>query len=214
MIGADRDRTCLAMTFDTPNPHTDIVALTRLMAGDFCNQQQAFDNPPLYAHIRVCMRPLRADFFDEGLGVFLEQAYDFMLNQPYRVRVLQFIAQSDQILLKNCTIANPEQFYGASRDRDRLQQLTPNLVESMDGCEMDVTWTGKSYKGTIVPGRACRVLRNDQETYLDNEFEVFDRKLYSLDRGRDLETDERVWGSIAGPFDFDKIASFADEVQI
>ena len=80
-------------------PETDVVALTRLMAGDFSNQQQAFENPPMFAHIRVCMRPLPADFFDEGRGVFLEQAYDFMLNQPYRVRVLQFIVDEDQILL-------------------------------------------------------------------------------------------------------------------
>ena len=77
---------------------------------------------------------------------------------------------------------------------------------------MTVEWTGASYKGRIVPGRACRVFRNDQETYLDNEFEVSQQKLYSLDRGRDLETDERVWGSIAGPFDFDRVTSFADEV--
>ena len=212
-MGPNRDR-IPPMNLVSLKPEIDVANLTRFMAGDFCNQQQAFANPPLYAHIRVCMRPLPTDFFDEGLGVFLEQAYDFMLNQPYRVRVLQFIAQADQILLKNCKVKDQENFYGASRDRERLCQLTPDLVESMDGCEMDVTWTGNSYKGKIVPGRACRVVRNDQETYLDNEFEVFDQKLYSLDRGRDLETDERVWGSIAGPFDFDKLKSFADEVPI
>lgn len=193
-------------------PETDIVALTRLMAGDFSNQQQAFENPPMFAHIRVCMRPLPVDFFEEGRGVFLEQAYDFMLNQPYRVRVLQFLPQDDQILLKNCQVTNQEDFYGASRNLDHLQQLTPDRIEIMSGCEMDVVWTGSSYKGRIVPGRACRVFRNDQETYLDNEFEVSEQKLYSLDRGRDLETDERIWGSIAGPFDFDRVTSFANEV--
>ena len=194
-------------------PETDVIALTKLMAGDFSNQQQAFENPPMFAHIRVCMRPLPKDFFPEGRGVFLEQAYDFMLNQPYRVRVLQFTAQEDQIFLKNCKVRDQENWFGASRDLSKLAQLTPDLVEVMSGCEMDVVWTGNSYKGTIVPGRACRVVRKDQETYLDNEFEVSSQKLYSLDRGRDLETDERVWGSIAGPFDFDRTESFADEVE-
>jgi len=193
-------------------PETDIAALTRLMAGEFSNQQQAFENPPMYAHIRVCMRPLPADFFAEGRGLFLEQAYDFMLNQPYRVRVLQFIPQDEQILLKNCQVTDSEQWFGASRNLDLLQQLTPDRVEVMSGCEMNVTWTGHSYKGAIVPGRACRVFRNNQETYLDNEFEVSEQKLYSLDRGRDLETGERVWGSIAGPFAFDRVMSFADVV--
>jgi hypothetical protein len=193
-------------------PETDILTLTRLMAGEFSNQQQAFENPPMYAHIRVCMRPLPSDFFDEGRGLFLEQAYDFMINQPYRVRVLQFVVENEQILLKNCQVNDSETLYGASRNLEQLSHLTPDRVEVMSGCEMNVMWTGKSYKGTIVPGRACRVFRNDQETYLDNEFEVFEHKLYSLDRGRDLETGERVWGSIAGPFDFDRVQSFADEV--
>lgn len=195
-------------------PETDVIALTKLMAGDFSNQQQAFENPPMYAHIRVCMRPLPKDFFAEGRGVFLEQAYDFMLDQPYRVRILQFIAQDNQIFLKNCKVADQDNWTGASRDLSKLAKLTPDLVEVMSGCEMDVVWTGHSYKGTIVPGRACRVVRNNQETYLKNEFEVSAQKLYSLDRGHDLETDERVWGSIAGPFDFDRTESFANEVEI
>jgi len=38
--------------------------------------------------------------------------------------------------------------------------------------------------------------------------------LSSLDRGRDLETDEHLWGSIAGPFHFLRRVSFAAEVQI
>jgi hypothetical protein len=194
-------------------PETDVGALARLMAGDFSNQQQAFDNPPLFAHIRVCMRPLPPDFFADGLGVFLEQAYDFMLNRPYRVRVLQFIPQADKILLKNLTLANDEAFYGASRERSRLDTLTRDHLTPMAGCDMDVVWTGESYRGRIVPGKACRVIWKDQPTYLDNEFEAFGHKLYSLDRGRDLETNERIWGSIAGPFEFERTVSFADEVQ-
>ena len=55
---------------------TDVNTLARWMAADFSNQQQAFDNPPLYAHIRVCMRPLPLDLLG-GMGFYLEQAYDF-----------------------------------------------------------------------------------------------------------------------------------------
>jgi hypothetical protein len=60
---------------------TDLLALSRWMAADFSNQAQAFENPPLFAHIRVCMRPLPLDFFST-VGFFLEQAYDFELNHP------------------------------------------------------------------------------------------------------------------------------------
>ncbi|MGL5832117.1 MAG: CpcT/CpeT family chromophore lyase, partial [Waterburya sp.] len=66
----------------------DITTLTRWMASDFSNQAQAYANPPFFAHIRVCMRPLPQDLLD-GTSLFLEQAYDFMLNQPYRLRVIR-----------------------------------------------------------------------------------------------------------------------------
>jgi hypothetical protein len=84
----------------------------------------------------------------------------------------------------------------------------------MSGCDMIVEWTGRSFKGSIKPGKACIVLRNGRETYLDNSFEIDGEKLISFDRGRDPETDELVWGSVAGPFYFTPTQSFADEVEI
>jgi hypothetical protein len=191
---------------------TDIATLLRWMAADFSNQEQAFDNPPLFAHIRVCMRPLPLDFMSGSLCLFLEQAYDFMINQPYRVRVLAFQAADASIKLRNYTLADEKPFYGASRDLQQLQTLKPEHILAMAGCDMNVEWTGHSFKGQVEPGKACRVVWKGQETYLDNEFEVDDQKLLSLDRGLDLDTDERVWGSIAGPFHFIRRNSFADEI--
>ena len=86
------------------------------------------------------------------------------------------------------------------------------MVEKMNGCDMDVTWTGSSFQGQIKPGKACIVERKGKITYLDNSFEVDGKQLISYDRGRDPETDELVWGSIAGPFNFKPIDSFAEEV--
>jgi len=77
---------------------------------------------------------------------------------------------------------------------------------------MDVIWTGNSFKGEIKPGKACIVERNGKTTYLDNSFEIDNNQLISYDRGRDPETDELVWGSVAGPFEFSPIHSFAQEV--
>ncbi len=94
---------------------TDIVTLARWMAADFSNQAQAFENPPFFAHIRVCMRPLPVEVLD-GLSLYLEQAYDIELNVPYRVRVLKLVPVDDRIEIENYAIENEEQFYGASRD--------------------------------------------------------------------------------------------------
>jgi hypothetical protein len=77
---------------------------------------------------------------------------------------------------------------------------------------MFVDWTGSCFKGYIKPGKACIVERKGQVTYLDNSFEVDEEKLISVDRGLDPETDELVWGSIAGPFHFTRRTNFADEV--
>lgn len=191
----------------------DINTLARWMASDFSNQEQAYANPPFFAHIRVCMRPLPYELLD-GTSLFLEQAYDFMLNRPYRLRVIKLILVDDRIELENYKVKEAEQFYGASRDRSLLDNLTPDLIEKMSGCDMNVEWTGTYFKGQIKPGKACIVERNGKTTYLDNSFEVDGNKLISYDRGRDPETDELVWGSVAGPFYFEPTQSFADEVAV
>jgi hypothetical protein len=58
------------------------------------------------------------------------------------------------------------------------------------------------------------VVRKGQKTYLDSEFEIDQEKFISHDRGRDPETDEHLWGAIAGPFYFVRWNSFADEVKL
>ena len=192
---------------------TDITTLVRWMAADFSNQQQSFENPPFFAHIRVCMRPLPVKLLD-GASLYLEQAYDFMLNQPYRTRVLHFVKNGERIEIENYKLKDEQNFYGASRDRDRLQALTADQIEKLPGCNFIVEWTGRSFKAVVEPGKACFVVRKEKTTYLDSEFEVDSEKLLSLDRGRDVETDEHIWGSIAGPFEFVRWANFAEEVQL
>ncbi|MGF1460141.1 MAG: chromophore lyase CpcT/CpeT [Leptolyngbyaceae cyanobacterium] len=192
---------------------TDIATLARWMAADFSNQQQAFDNPPLYAHIRVCMRPLPYGLLD-GVALYLEQAYDFSLQQPYRARVLKLLTANDRIEIENYTIKDAESLYGAARDRSRLSGLTGDRLELMSRCNMQVDWTGHSFKGMVEPGKGCMVERNGKTTYLDSVFEIDGEKFQSWDRGRDPATDEHVWGALAGPFSFTRRTSFQDEVTL
>jgi hypothetical protein len=192
---------------------TDIPTLVRWMAADFSNQEQAFENPPFFAHIRVCIRPLPLDLLS-GVSLFLEQAYDFMLSRPYRLRVLKFLENQGRIEIEHYQVKDEEKFYGAARDRTLLHTLTTSHLTKMSGCSMVVDWTGKSFKGQVEPGKGCLVTRNGQLTYLDNEFEISEQELISFDRGRDRETDELVWGSIAGPFRFVRWQSFANEIKL
>jgi hypothetical protein len=192
---------------------SDIATLARWMAADFSNQQQAFDNPPLYAHIRVCMRPLPYGLLD-GISLYLEQAYDFMVQQPYRARVLRLQGRADHIVIENYLIREEKQFYGAARDRSRLGALQADHLTLMSGCNMIVTWQGDRFRGQVEPGKACMVERKGKTTCLDSEFEINAQQFVSWDRGRDPETDAHVWGSLAGPFHFTPTASYAQEVTL
>jgi len=183
------------------------------MASDFSNQEQAFENPPFFAHIRVCIRPLPLELLS-GVSLYLEQAYDYALNDPYRVRVLKLLNAGDHIEIENYSVKEEQQFYGASRDIQRLKALTADQLEKLPGCSFIVEWTGHSFKGKVEPGKGCTVLRKGQKTYLDSEFEIDQEKFISHDRGRDPQTDEHVWGAIAGPFQFVRWGSFADEVKV
>ena len=192
---------------------TDIITLARWMASDFSNQAQAFENPPFFAHIRVCMRPLPVELLG-GVSLYLEQAYDIELNSPYRVRVLKLVPVADRIDIENYAIVNEEQFYGASRDLQKLQELKKAEFKLMPGCTFITHWTGNSFKGRVEPGKGCMVVRKGKNTYLDSEFEIDGDKFISHDRGRDPETDAHVWGALAGPFEFTRRSSFADEIQV
>ncbi|MBW4612666.1 MAG: chromophore lyase CpcT/CpeT [Desmonostoc vinosum HA7617-LM4] len=192
---------------------TDIATLARWMAADFSNQEQAFENPPFFAHIRVCIRPLPLEFLS-GVSLFLEQAYDYMLTQPYRMRVMKLIEADNHIVIEHYNVKEEQKFYGASRNSERLKALSVDQLERMPGCNMVVEWTGNSFKGKIEAGKGCLVFRDGKNSYLDNEFEIDADKFFSLDRGRDLETDEHLWGSIAGAFHFVRWESFADEVKL
>jgi hypothetical protein len=197
------------MTVFTVSSH--VIQLARWMAADFSNQAQAFENPPFFAHIRVAMRPLPLEFLD-GISLFLEQAYDIALQEPYRMRVLKLVPSEDVIEIENYLVINEEDFYGAAREPVRLANLTPDRLTKLDGCSHLVEWTGNGFSGYVQPGKKCIVNRKGQDTYLASTFEIDADRFSSLDRGCDLVTDERVWGSIAGPFEFVRTASFADEV--
>lgn len=158
------------------------------------------------------MRPLPLELLN-GVSLLVEQAYDYMLNDPYRLRVLKLIRQDDRIEIENYLVRGEEDFYGATRDPKRLHTLTADRLEKLPGCNMQVEWTGHSFKGTVEPGKGCIVVRKGKTTYLASEFEIDAEKFFSLDRGLDPDTNEHVWGSVAGPFEFVRWATFADEVK-
>lgn len=198
----------------TTNP-SDVYTFAQWLAGDHSNWEQAIDNPPFFAHIRVGIRALPNPITDDGVWLFLEQAYDYELNHPYRTAVLHLIFQNDRIEMINYRLKNAETFFGASRDLDRLKVLDIDAIEQLQGCTQWVDRADRqTFKGAVEPGKKCCINRKGVDTYLAIEFEVTENTYSSLDRGYDIVTDERVWGSIAGAFQFVKKTSFSNEITI
>ncbi len=193
---------------------SNLLTLASWMAGEFNNWEQAIANPPFFAHIRLCIRPLPVPLLADSQGFWLysEQAYDYEIHFPYRTAILHLTAQGDHLEIDNYRVKDAKAFFGASREPERLRSLTIDQVEQLDGCKMLISLTPQNtFKGAVEPGKRCCVVRNGKETYLFSEFEVAENSFTSLDRGHDPVTDERVWGSVAGAFEFTKTASFPIE---
>jgi hypothetical protein len=194
--------------------HADVYTLAQWLAGDHSNWEQAIANPPFFAHIRVGIRALPKPVNEDGVWLFLEQAYDYELNHPYRTAILNVVYQNDRIEMINYRLKNAETFFGASRDRDRLMSIDAEAIVRLDGCTQWVERTdAHTFKGGVEPGKKCCINRKGVDTYLSIEFEVTENTYSSLDRGYDVVTDERVWGSIAGAFEFTKKVSFGNEIS-
>jgi len=191
----------------------DLVTLATWMAGDFSNGDQAIANPPFFAHIRVCIRPLPVALSDVGIWLYSEQAYDYELNRPYRTAILQLVLTDNAdyaIAIENYKIKDAAAYYGASRVPEKLRSLKLIDIDYLAGCKMQVKITpNQSFKGAVEAGKGCMVNRNGKETYLTSEFEISEHNFKSLDRGYDPATDERVWGSVAGAFEFIKKNQFS-----
>jgi CpeT protein len=190
-----------------------LLTLARLMAGDFCNQKQAFAKPQTYAHIRIFFRPLPFDFFS-GIGFYSEQVYDYDLWSPYRQGVHRLVAQGEQIYIENYSLKDAYLYAGAGHNRTILETITPESIQRRYNCSMVFKPDGDIFRGSVEPGNACLIEKNGIQTYLVSDVELTETTWISWDRGMDLNTHQQVWGSAAGSLKFEKRESFAHELPL
>jgi len=175
--------------------------LCQLLCGDFCNREQAFDNPPIYAHIQVRIRAL--PHLEPG-SLLLEQAYTVAPNEPYRIRVLKVVVKAKKIQIIYKELANSKNFIGATLNHEKLTEINANNLNVMHGCALDIEHTEDKYIGSIEPGCKCIIEKNNSKTYLQSQFYIDNLGMRTWDQGFDVETKEICWGSLAGPFEFKK----------
>jgi hypothetical protein len=183
--------------------------LLRLLCGSFSNQSQAFENPPLFAHILVTYRPLPQ--LQAG-SLLLEQSYAIDPKTPYRIRVLRPHRLDGQILIHNFALHEEKRFWGATRDADLRATIQVSDLQPLPGCDYLVREQGHGFVGEVEPGCRCLIERKGATAYLVSQFELTAEGMRTIDRGHHPDTHERLWGSLAGPFEFQRIEDHSAEL--
>ena len=171
---------------------------TELLLGTFANKRQAQSHPTRYAHIRVSHRLIG------GNRVYGEQAYNYLLNRPYRQFVIDVVQQvglaphSEEYHLKNYEIINPLQF----AECKNLDKISDDILKYREGCDVIMRKIGNK---TFFGGTStceCWVTWNGTKTYVQNEVKLTDSEYQVTDKGLHAESHTKVWGSDYGAFRF------------
>lgn len=186
---------------------TNARRLTRWLAADWTNKEQAMENPVFWAHIHVCFRPLPWELLG-GYALYCESAYDYNLGAPYKTSVVLVVDDgAGELELVSYKLAEPVEYWLGAHEPQLLEPLTVDqLVKMSDECNTVYRWDEgkKMYTASMRPGKGCIIRRGGKgpETYVDSTITLTEDVYTAWDLGRDPETDERVWGTAAGPFDF------------
>jgi CpeT protein len=183
------------------------------MAGDFSNHKQAAAEPQHYAHIRIFFRPLPFEFFN-AIGFYSEQVYDYDLWSPYRQGVHKLVNRGEDTYIENYSLKDAMLYAGAAREPAILKTITADCLERRCNCSMIFRREGEMFRGQVEPGNQCLIERNGAMTYLISDVEITENTWISLDKGMDLNTHEKLWGSAFGMLRFEKVANFADEIDV
>jgi hypothetical protein len=84
----------------------------------------------------------------------------------------------------------------------------------LEGCSYVVREQGDGFVGEVEPGCRCLVERKGATAYLVSSFELDAGGMRTIDRGHDPKTHEQLWGSLAGPFEFQRTQDFSAEIPL
>lgn len=189
---------------------SQIHQLLNLLCGTYSNQEQAFENPPLYAHILIKYRPISQL---EPYSLLLEQSYAIAPAQPYRLRVIRpGLCPNRGLIVSNFSIKESERFIGAIENPELRNSITADDLIDLKGCSYHVQQEQGSFTGTVEPGCRCIVRRDGRDSYLLSEFTLSKAGMQTIDRGYDPATHQHLWGSVAGPFHFHRIQDWSNEL--
>lgn len=193
------------------NISSQLLQLASWMSGEFSNREQSLEQPVWFVNLVWWQRPIPSQVLGSP-AIFAEQANALILDRPYRQRILQFVENDGKIQVKYWGFKDPVAWTGAGRDRDRLNQITINDIETLAGCLLDISFANGRYKAEMPKDAKCcfQYLNESRQVFLG--FEVSADEFWSGDRGVEPETGTAIWGAIMDFYKFKKIHDFSPEI--
>jgi len=148
--------------------------------GTFQNKIQAMCQPTKFAMIELVHTSYGKHKFRCIQRYYIDKL-------EYRNRILFVYEQDFKIFIKNFNEKNPE-----------TGELT-----YLKGCDTIFEKIGNEFHGKNLC-KTCYVNWSEKQTYLQTESVLGNGYYRVIDRGYDLNTDEHIWGSFNGSFEFVK----------
>lgn len=188
-----------------------LLALADYLAGEFDNREQAIAQPAWYVHLRLWQRPVPL-FQEDSLTIFAEQANIVNLDRPYRQRIMRLLQGNGPdapLKVQYYMPKNPSALVGAGCNTALLNTLTPDNLELLPGCVLNVTQQSLAvnhykFEATPPPDTCCCFSVDGNIVQVSLGFEVTQDKFFSYDKGIDSTTGKATWGAILGPYCYTK----------
>lgn len=160
--------------------------------GVFENKDQAFGRPTFYKYVRI--KHVKLDN-----GFFYGEQQDVWKEVPYRQFAIKPVVEGDKLIVKNYDV-NKELHLGFNN----LDQITEENLTYKSGCDNIINFDGDKFEGGI-EGCDCYVIKDEKKTYVVNNMILGEDYYNVYDKGIDIETEKRVWGSAYGHYKFTKV---------
>ncbi len=183
--------------------------LAAWLSGSFDNREQAIADPVWYVHVRLWHRPV-AVFGSDGVAFYAEQASSPTFDRPYRPRVFWIAPTADPAVpfqVSYFALKQPERWRGAGLDPDRLRSLTIDDLQTLPGCQLQMTVLdgGEGVRAVLPNGCRCCFQADGQLRQVSLGFEARSGEFLSYDKGINPDTGKPLWGAIMGPFRYRRV---------
>lgn len=177
-----------------------LLQLVDWMTGSFSSAAQAAGDQD-FRDIRLHMKPIWPGQ-GEGYWLYVEQAVAEYADRPYRQRVYHVTEVAPNLYESQVlALPDPAAAIGAWRDPERLGELSPDDLETREGCAILLRRRGDAFIGSTLGSLCTSTLRG--AAYATSEVTLTADGLVSWDRGFDRDG-RQVWGAERGGYVFDR----------